>query len=165
MCGATLLKFLKEAILELGQFLVPCRRLGGNPRRDKEATMILIVDDDEGMTEICSMYLESRGFDVSVASSGDEALSKIRSGAHELVISDCAMPGMSGIELSERLKSNPSTAQLPILLMSASLRCEIAIGSSYDGFLRKPFLAENLLEQVQKLLAPACAGRNDLSKV
>lgn len=114
--------------------------------------MILIVDDDVGMTDTCSMLLESHGFDVNVASSGSEALSKLRATPHELLISDCAMPGMTGVELSERLKADPATAQLPILLMSASLRCEIADSFSYDAFLRKPFLAENLLLEIRKLL-------------
>lgn len=115
--------------------------------------MILIVDDDVGMTETCCMLLEAHGFDVTVAASGDEALVKIGGGAPQLVISDCAMPGMSGVELSEKLKADPTTAKLPVLLMSGSLRSDVAQGTSYDEFLRKPFLAENLLVVVRKLLA------------
>jgi two-component system chemotaxis response regulator CheY len=114
--------------------------------------MILIIDDDESMAETCSMYLEAHGFNVSIAASGAEALARIQANSHELIISDCAMPGMSGVELSEKLRGDPSTATLPILLMSASLRCEIADSLSYDAFLRKPFLAENLLVEVRKLL-------------
>ena len=127
--------------------------------------MILIVDDDVGMAETCSMLLEAHGFDVSVAASGAEALLKISGRPHELVISDCAMPGMSGVELSERLKADPSTAELPILLMSASLRCEVANSTSYDAFLRKPFLAENLLVEVRKLLEGVGTAHNNYSTV
>lgn len=127
--------------------------------------MILIVDDDAGMAETCSMLLEAHGFDVSVAASGAEALSKMSGTAHELVISDCAMPGMSGVELSERLKADPSTAQVPILLMSASLRCQIAKSTSYDSFIKKPFLAENLLGEVHKLLDRAAVSHNNYLKV
>lgn len=114
--------------------------------------MILIVDDDEAMAENCSMFLEAEGFHVCVAGSGAEALAMISQNLPQLVISDCSMPGMSGVELSKYLKDNPSTADLPIVLMSASLRCDAAPGSSYDAFLKKPFLAEKLLEEVQKLL-------------
>ena len=114
--------------------------------------MILIVDDDEAMAGNCSMFLELQGFEVSIATSGAEALTKIRNSTPELIISDCEMPGMTGVELSETLRSNPSTAQLPILLMSGSLRGEVARTASFDGFLRKPFLAENLLIEVRKLL-------------
>ena len=117
--------------------------------------MILIVDDDEGMAETCSMYLKAHGFDVSVAASGAKALSMIKGASHDLLISDCAMPGMSGVELSETIKADPSTAQLPILLMSASPRCEIAKGFGYGAFLRKPFLGEHLLAEVRKLLGTA----------
>lgn len=127
--------------------------------------MILIVDDDVGLADTCSMYLEANGFEVSVAASGAEALYKIQHASHELVISDCAMPGMSGVELSERLKADPSTAQLPILLMSASLRCDIARSTSYDAFLRKPFLGENLLLEVRKLLAGVSTVEHNYCKV
>lgn len=114
--------------------------------------MILIVDDDEGMAEICAMFLEAQGFNVSVAFSGAEALAFLRRAPCDLLISDCAMPGMSGVELSKKLKADPSTAAIPILLMSASLRCKIAEGADYDDFLRKPFLAEKLLVEVRKML-------------
>ena len=127
--------------------------------------MILIVDDDVGMAETCCMLLESHGFDVNTAGSGAEALAKVRATTHELVISDCAMPGMTGIELSERLKTDPLTAEIPILLMSASLRCEIADSNSYDAFLKKPFLAEKLLSEVHKLLKPAALPANNYSEV
>jgi len=117
------------------------------------------------MTETCSMLLEAHGFEVTVAASGAEALSKLKQGAFELLISDCAMPGMSGVELSEALRADPSTAQVPILLMSASLRCEIANSSNYEGFLRKPFLAESLLAEVHKLLNSVGAAPTHYSTI
>lgn len=120
--------------------------------------MILIVDDDMAMAETCLMFLESQGFEVNIASSGAEALARIRKGSPELLISDCVMPGMSGVELSERLRADPSTAKLPILLISGSMRREVASGASFDGFLRKPFLAENLLLEVRKLIAGISAA-------
>jgi len=114
--------------------------------------MILIVDDDSDLAENCSMMLESHGYDVSVVLSAAEALACIARREPELVISDCRMPGMGGLELSKQLKDRPAEPQLPILLMSGSLQCEVAVGSSYDGFLRKPFMAEELLLEVRKLL-------------
>lgn len=111
------------------------------------------------------MLLEAHGFDVSVAASGAEAFSMMSGTSHELIIADWAMPGMSGVELSERLKANPLTAQVPILLMSASLRCDIAKSSSYDSFIKKPFLAENLLGEVHKLLNRAPVSHNNYAEV
>ncbi len=115
--------------------------------------MILIVDDDEAMAENCSMYLALQGFDVCTARTGAEALDSIRKHAPELLISDCEMPGMTGVQLSEELRGDPLTAQVPILLMSGSLRGDVARGGSFDAFLRKPFRGENLLAEVRKLVS------------
>lgn len=114
--------------------------------------MILIADDDSDFAENCSMMLEAYGYDVSVALSGSEALAKISDRQPDLLISDCCMPEMSGVELSEQLKAQAPAHPFPILLMSGSLRCRVAPGFSYDAFLRKPFLAEELLLEVRKLL-------------
>lgn len=115
--------------------------------------MILIADDDLDFAENCSMMLESHGYDVSVVRDGVEALKKILEKQPELLISDCSMPNMGGLELSEEVKARPDEGQFPVLLMSASLKCQVAPGTSYDGFLRKPFLAEDLLSEVRKLIA------------
>lgn len=115
--------------------------------------MILIADDDLDFAENCSMMLESHGYDVNVVSDGMEALEKIRENQPELLISDCSMPNMGGLELSAEVKARPSERQFPVLLMSGSLKCQVAPGGSYDGFLRKPFLAEDLLLEVRKLIA------------
>ncbi|HEV2610014.1 MAG TPA: response regulator, partial [Noviherbaspirillum sp.] len=102
--------------------------------------MILIVDDDPNMAENCSMLLETHGYTVRVAFSGEEALSQIRVHQPRLLISDCCMPDFSGLELSERLNSGPNGSLFPILLMSGSLQCRVAPGKSYDAFIKKPFL-------------------------
>lgn len=119
--------------------------------------MIMLVEDDIGMRDVCAMFLQSKGYDVRVAASGSEAISKMREFPHDLVISDCAMPGMSGVQLSENLKADPCTAQVPILLMSASMRSDIADSTCYEAFLRKPFLAGTLLDEVRRLLLPGAA--------
>ena len=114
--------------------------------------MILIVDDDPALAENCSMLLESYGYEVSVAFSGMEALSRIKSSQPALLISDCCMPDLTGLELSQQLHAEPGGSQFPILLMSGSLQCQVAPGKSYDGFIKKPFMAETLLLEVRKLL-------------
>lgn len=114
--------------------------------------MILIVDDDSDLAENCSMMLESHGYDVSVVLSAAEALARIADRRPELLISDCRMPGMGGLELSRQLKDRPADEQFPIMLMSGSLQCRVAGGASYEAFLRKPFMAEELLLEVRRLL-------------
>lgn len=114
--------------------------------------MILVVDDDLAFAENCAMLLESFDYEVSVAFSGIEALSKIKSLQPDLLISDCCMPGLTGLELCEQVRHASSSAQLPILLMSGSMQCDVAKGGHYDAFIKKPFLAEGLLINVRKLL-------------
>lgn len=114
--------------------------------------MILIADDDSDFAENCSMMLESHGYDVSVALSGSEALERISDRQPDLLISDCCMPDLGGVELSAKIRARPAEMQFPILLMSGSLQCRVAPRSDHDAFLRKPFSAENLLLEVRKLL-------------
>ena len=113
--------------------------------------MILIADDDAGLAESCSMLLEACGYDVQVVPNGAEALSSIAAREPKLLISDYCMPGMSGLQLCETLKARPSGRAFPILLMSGTLQARVALGS-YDAFLRKPFLAEEFLLKVRRLL-------------
>ncbi len=126
--------------------------------------MIMLIDDDVGMRDMCSLFLESKGFQVNVAANCSEALCQMRDASHELVISDCGVTGMSGVELCANLRADPSTARLPILLMSASMRRDVADGASCDAFLRKPFLAGNFLAQVRTLLAPKAGSAPSLAK-
>jgi CheY-like chemotaxis protein len=123
--------------------------------------MILIADDDADFAENCSMLLESYGYDVNVALSGSEALARISARQPDLLISDCCMPDMGGLQLSEQLKARPADLHFPILLMSGSLQCRVAGGPSYDAFLRKPFLAEDLLLEVRTLLEKFASGNHD----
>lgn len=114
--------------------------------------MILIVDDDSDLAETCSMMLEACGYKVRVALSAKEAMYQISTNPPELLISDCCMPEMTGLELSAQLRAVPLCYRFPILLMSGSLECDVALGKSYDAFIKKPFLAETLLAQVRILL-------------
>lgn len=124
--------------------------------------MILIADDDPDFADTCSMMLEGYGYDVSVVANGAEALVRIGQRQPELLISDCGMPGIGGIELSQALRARPTDAQFPIILMSGSLRGKVARGSSYDAFLRKPFSAEDLLHEVRRLVAMTDASRTNI---
>ena len=115
--------------------------------------MIMIVDDDACMAETCSMLLDAHGFEVSVETSAASALSRLRNASHRLVITDNSMPGMSGCDLIDELKSHRATVNIPILMISASARSDIPISARYDSFLRKPFLAEELLQEIHRLIS------------
>lgn len=114
--------------------------------------MILIVDDDPALAEICAMMLESYGYEAMIATSGRDAIAHMGVQKIDLLIADCVMPDMDGLELSRVVKLAEHTRATPIVLMSGSLQSDVAVGNTYEVFLRKPFLAEHLLAQVERLL-------------
>lgn len=114
--------------------------------------MILIADDNLDFAENCSLMLECEGYEVSVVSSGLQALARISDQQPDLLISDFCMPGMNGIQLSQQAKTKAGRRDMPILLMSGTLDGRVGLGISYDAFLKKPFLAQDFLLEVRKLL-------------
>jgi len=80
---------------------------------------ILIVDDDPRLLHIVQMYLSIEEFDVVTAPNGDEGLRYVEANRPDLVILDIMMPGMDGIEMCRRIRTNPATSSIPVLMFSA----------------------------------------------
>ena len=80
---------------------------------------ILVVDDDPRLLHIVAMYLGIEGYDVASASNGEEGLKQVDEHKPELVILDIMMPGMDGVEACRRIRANPETAHIPVLMFSA----------------------------------------------
>ncbi|MFN2451597.1 MAG: PleD family two-component system response regulator [Candidatus Dormibacteria bacterium] len=80
---------------------------------------ILVVDDDPRLLHIVAMYLGIEGYDVASASNGEEGLQRVDDHKPELVILDIMMPGMDGVEACRRIRANPETAHIPVLMFSA----------------------------------------------
>ena len=78
---------------------------------------ILVVDDDAGLRRALRRVLVSQGFEVEVATGGDEALSRLREHTFDLVVLDVMMPGSDGIEVCERLRALGD--RLPVLMLTA----------------------------------------------
>lgn len=81
---------------------------------------VLVVDDDPDKTELLKVALTMEGYEVHTAVNGKEALSAIESVQPDLVVSDVMMPEMDGYELSKRIRENPRTRYIPIILQSAA---------------------------------------------
>ena len=114
---------------------------------------ILVVDDEQPLRDLLADVLEMDGHRVIVAGNGREALAIARSDRPDLVASDVMMPLLNGVRLCQQLKADPSTASVPVILMS-SVGPRVVAGSSADAFLRKPFDLDEVETLVRRLLLP-----------
>ncbi|MCZ6550650.1 MAG: sigma-54 dependent transcriptional regulator, partial [candidate division NC10 bacterium] len=116
-------------------------------------TRILIVDDEAGMREFLSIFLEREGFDVECAEDGQEALQAVQEARFDLIISDLRMPTLDGIRLLEGLQKFQS--EVPVILITAYASAESAIEAmklgAYD-YLTKPFRVEEIREVITRAL-------------
>jgi CheY-like chemotaxis protein len=105
-------------------------------------SVILVVDDERPVREFLAQALEENGYRVLRAVNGRHALNVISSAGldgPDLVISDVMMPLVGGVELCRAIKGNPTTAEIPVVLMSAAAAAGAIVGAHADGFIAKPF--------------------------
>lgn len=114
---------------------------------------ILVVDDELSMREFLSILLEREGYDVSVATSAEEALRLMESALFDLVLSDVNMPGLSGIELLGRIKQlSPETAVLMLTAFSTAEQAVEAMKLGAYDYIGKPFKNEEIKQLVKNAL-------------
>ena len=115
---------------------------------------ILIVDDEQPMRELLAAIFEDAGHRALPAINGRHALEVVEQERPDLVLSDVMMPVLNGLILCRRLKAEPSTASIPVILMSAAGH-QVADGSAADAYLDKPFNLDELEALVRRWLPPA----------
>ena len=121
----------------------------------KDQPRVLVVEDEPAQLEILAYNLESDGFLVSRARDGEEALLLIREDVPDVIVMDWMMPHLSGIEVCRRLKSNPETRSIPIIILSARSEDEdkvrgLEIGA--DDYVVKPYSVVELMARVRTQL-------------
>tara|TARA_R110001583_G_scaffold17262_5_gene70017 strand:- start:125 stop:505 length:381 start_codon:yes stop_codon:yes gene_type:complete len=116
---------------------------------------ILIVDDFSTMRRIIKNLLRDLGFNNTVeADDGMTALPILQSGSIDFLVTDWNMPGMSGLELLQKVRAEPSLAKLPVLMVTAEAKREqiiLAAQAGVNGYVVKPFTAAVLKEKIEKV--------------
>lgn len=122
---------------------------------------VLIADDQLETIAMHSDYLRRHGYNVVSVADGISALATVRASRPGVVVLDHSMPGRSGIEVARELKSDPATADIPVLLMTAHAYGAVgrrAREAGCDAFLSKPCGPRRLLEEVRRHEPPIMAG-------
>lgn len=120
-----------------------------------EQSRILVVDDTPHNVKLLADLLAVKGYDVSTAASGAEALELLPQFGPDIVLLDVMMPGMSGYEVCQKIRKNPETRLLPVIMVTALDAAEErikGIEAGADDFLSKPINTVELLARVHSLL-------------
>jgi adenylate cyclase len=114
---------------------------------------VLVVDDQPPNIRLLEAILTPRGYDVQAASSGEEALKAIAESHVDLVLLDIVMPGMDGYEVCRRIREQPDTAYLPVVMVTASgdEQKVKALEAGADDFVTKPINQSELMARVASL--------------
>ena len=120
------------------------------------AKKILAVDDEKHIVRLVQINLEKEGYQVATASTGREALERVGEFRPDLIVMDVMMPEMDGFEALKKLKENPETREIPVIMLTAKAQdADVFRGwqSGADLYLTKPFNPAELLSFIKRLLA------------
>jgi two-component system cell cycle response regulator DivK len=144
------------------QGVVPLGSILSRPEKEhrrvsRREGLVLIVDDSLHTRELYMEYLKYRGLGVVTAPEAESGLSLARTLKPDVVIMDLAMPGLNGITATQRLKQDPRTRRIPVIVLTGYAFRAIehgALEAGADVFLTKPCLPEDLEAKIRELLRP-----------
>ena len=116
---------------------------------------ILIADDDAQNADLLEAYLDGTGFETKIAANGEETLTAARDWKPDLILLDIMMPRLSGFEVCRRLRADPATRDVAILMVTAldqSTDVETAVETGTDDFITKPINKTELQLRVRAML-------------
>ncbi|MBI4323238.1 MAG: response regulator [Candidatus Omnitrophica bacterium] len=115
---------------------------------------VLLVDDEPSIVKMVGKRLEVEGFEVLVAMDGQEALKKVQTEAPDLVVLDLMLPKLNGYEVCMMLKEDTRYQKIPVVMFTAKAQEQdekLGLACGADAYIRKPFKAQELLEQIRAL--------------
>ncbi len=122
---------------------------------EQTKAVILVVDDEVDILELIRYNLDKNGYHVLTATSGEEALKKLRNEPVDLLVLDLMLPGMDGLEVCRRLKSDPATNHILVVMLTAKTEeTDVVIGLELgaDDYITKPFSPRVLLARIKAML-------------
>lgn len=131
---------------------------------NQPALTVLVIDDQENIIEFIKLGLKYEGFLVEAAADGPQGLAAAQRLNPDLIILDVMLPGMDGLEVCSNLRHNPTTQNIPILMLTAKddVRDRIAgLDTGADDYLTKPFSFEELVARIRAILRRQNRGRDE----
>ncbi|WP_249998093.1 response regulator transcription factor [Actinoplanes sp. M2I2] len=123
-------------------------------------TVVLVADDDADIRDLVAFKLEQAGFEVIAVEDGQAAVEQARDRQPTLAVLDVSMPGLSGIDVCRKLRADPSTAGILIIMLTARVQeqdVEGGFSAGADDYVTKPFSPRELVSRIQSLLSRARA--------
>ena len=122
----------------------------------KDPTFVLVVEDNEANLLLTRSVLEREGYAVETAGSAEEARLKLAEKLPDLILMDIQMPGEDGLDLTRRLKADPTTATIPVIALTALAMSgdrEMTIAAGCVGYISKPIDTRTLGDQIYGILS------------
>jgi two-component system phosphate regulon response regulator PhoB len=131
---------------------------------DNARTKILVVDDEAAILDMIRFALEQAGMEAQTAASAYDALLCINNDRPDIILMDWMMPGVSGIELTRRLRKDSNTEDIPIIMLTARVTEDDKVSgleAGADDYLVKPFSPRELLARIKAVLRRSSPGSNN----
>jgi DNA-binding response OmpR family regulator len=122
---------------------------------DNGRPLVLVADDDPDILSLVALRLERSGFETMLVRDGEQALAAAHERKPDIALLDVSMPKLDGYEVTARLRDNPATRHMPVILLTARVQeADIARGveAGADDYVKKPFSTEELRERIQAAL-------------
>ena len=117
---------------------------------------VLVVDDEPNIVLSLEFLMKQAGFEVRVARDGEQALKALAERAPDLILLDLMTPGIDGYEVCQKVRGNPATRGVKIIMLTAKSReveREKGLALGADEYITKPFSTRELVDRVKRLLA------------